>query len=179
MANCAETARRKLLRDLPMAPPNATLHMMCGKIAAGKSTLSAKLGKAENTVVICEDRWIDDLYPGEIQTLGDYSRRSDRLRATLTPHIVDLLRAGTSVVLDFHANTIRARGWMRGLFGEGRASHQLHFLDVPDEVCRARLHARIASGRPGVSDEEFDHITRFFVPPDRREGFNIMMHGDR
>ena len=161
-----------------MAASNATLHMICGKIAAGKSTLSAKLGEAENTVVISEDRWIAELHQGDIKTLEDYFQRSERLRATLTPHIVDLLRAGVSVVLDFHANTIRARRWMRGLFEEGRALHQLHFLDVPDEVCRARLHARIAAGTPGVSDEEFDHITSFFVPPDPSEGFNVMRHGD-
>ena len=161
-----------------MAPSNATLHMMCGKIAAGKSTLSATLGEAENTIVISEDRWIAELYRGDIKTLKDYFHWSERLRATLAPHIVELLRAGVSVVLDFHANTTRARGWMRGLFEEGRASHQLHFLDVPDDVCRARLHARIAAGTPGVSDEEFDHITSFFVPPEPSEGFNVIWHGD-
>lgn len=161
-----------------MPPSNATLHMMCGKIAAGKSTLSATLGEAESTIVISEDRWIAELYRGDIKTLKDYFHCSERLRATLTPHIVDLLRAGVSVVLDFRANTTRARGWMRGLFEEGRASHQLHFLDVPDDVCRARLHARIAAGTPGVSDEEFDHITSFFVPPEPSEGFNVIWHGD-
>ncbi|HEY1864236.1 MAG TPA: ATP-binding protein [Roseiarcus sp.] len=161
-----------------MAASNATLHMMCGKIAAGKSTLSARLGEAKNTIVISEDRWIAELYQGDLTTLGDYFQRSDRLRATLTAHIVDLLRAGVSVVLDFHANTIGARCWMRRLFEEGRTPHQLHFLDVPDEACRARLHARIAAGTPGVSDEEFDHITSFFVPPDPSEGFNIIRHGE-
>jgi predicted kinase len=45
-----------------MSGSNATLHILCGKIAAGKSTLSAKLGEAERTVVISEDRWIDRLY---------------------------------------------------------------------------------------------------------------------
>jgi predicted kinase len=162
-----------------MAASNATLHMMCGKIAAGKSTLSAKLGEAENRIVISEDRWIAGLYQEEVKSPEDFFRRSERLRATLTPHIVDLLRAGFSVVLDFHANTIRARRWMRGLFEEGRALHRLHFLDVPDEVCRVRLHARIAAGTPGVSDEEFEHITSFFVPPDPSEGFNVIRHGDR
>jgi predicted kinase len=161
-----------------MAASNATLHMMCGKIAAGRSTLAAKLGDAENTIVISEDRWISELYQGEIKTLADFFQRSERLRATLTPHIVDLLRAGVSVVLDFHANTIRARRWMRALFEEGRASHRVHFLDVSDEVCRARLHARIAAGAPGVSDEEFDHITSFFVPPEPSEGFNLIRHGE-
>jgi hypothetical protein len=67
---------------------------------------------------------------------------------------------------------------MRGLFEDGKASHELHFLDVPDEVCRARLHARKAAGLDGVTDAEFDYVTRFFVPPDASEGFNVIRHGD-
>ena len=161
-----------------MSASNATLHMLCGKIAAGKSTLSARLGEASRTIVISEDRWIGALYPSEIKTLADYFERCERLRATLAPHVVALLRAGVSVVLDFHANTVRSRRWMRALFEEAGASHQLHFLDVPDEVCRARMHARAAAGGDGVSDAEFDHVTSFFVPPDPNEGFNVIRYGD-
>ena len=162
-----------------MTSSNATLHMLCGKIAAGKSTLSARLGEAEKTIVISEDRWIAQLYGRELKTLADFFERCDRLRATLAPHIVDLLRVGVSVVLDFHANTVRSRQRMRALFEEAGASHQLHFLDVPDEVCRARMHARKAAGGDGVSDAEFDHVTSFFVPPDASEGFNVIQYGDR
>jgi predicted kinase len=173
-------------RDLPplpetssqMAPSNATLHMLCGKIAAGKTTLSAKLGLAENTLVISEDRWIEQLYGPELKTLADFFDRCERLRATLAPHVVDLLRTGVSVVLDFHANTVRSRAWMRAIFEAAEASHQLHFLDVPDEVCRSRMHARKACGGDGVSDAEFDHVTSFFVPPDPSEGFNVIRYGD-
>jgi len=162
-----------------MSASNATLHMLCGKIAAGKSTLSARLGGARNTIVISEDRWIERLYPSEIKALGDYFERCERLRGTLAPHVVDLLRASVSVVLDFHANTVRSRRWMRALFEEAGASHQLHFLDVPDEVCRARMHARAAAGGDGVSDAEFDAVTSHFVPPDESEGFNVIRYGDR
>ena len=159
----------------------ATLHMVCGKIAAGKSTLSAKLGERPNTIVIGEDRWVEKLYQAEIKSVADFFRRSERLRATLTPHIVDLLRAGVSVVLDFHANTVASRHWMRTLFEEAHASHELHFLDVPDEVCRARMHARNAARADDdftTSDADFDHVTSFFVPPDESEGFNVVRHGD-
>ena len=161
-----------------MPPPNATPHLLCGKIASGKSTLAAKLGEEEKTVVISEDRWIEQLYPSEIRTLVDYFQRSDRLRMTLRPHIVSVLRAGVSVVLDFHANTVASRQWMRGLFEQGQASHELHFLDVPDAVCRARMHARRASGLDyGVSDAEFDYVTSFFVAPQPSEGFHVIRHG--
>ena len=160
-----------------MSVTNATLHMLCGKIAAGKSTLSAKLGQAEKTLVISEDRWVEQLYGPELKTLGDFFERCERLRRTLAPHVVELLRAGVSVVLDFHANTLSSRAWMRAMFEEAGASHQLHFLDVPDGVCRVRMHARKAAGGSGVSDAEFDHVTSFFVPPDESEGFNVIRYG--
>ena len=162
-----------------MPRSDATLHMLCGKIAAGKSTLSAKLAQAERTLVISEDHWIEQLYGPELKTLADYFERCERLRAALAPHVVGLLRAGVSVVLDFHANTVRSRRWMRALFEEAGASHQLHFHDVPDEVCRARMHARKAAGGDGVSDAEFDHVTSFFVPPEPGEAFNIIRYGER
>jgi len=160
-----------------MSGSSATLHMLCGKIAAGKTTLSAQLARAEQTLMISEDRWIDRLYGPELRTIADYFERSDRLRATLAPHIVDLLRAGVSVVLDFHANTLRSRAWMRALFEEAGACHRLHFLDVSQEVCRARMHARRAAGGSGVSDAEFDHVTGYFVAPDKSEGFNVIRYG--
>jgi len=161
-----------------MSRSKGTLHMLCGKIAAGKSTLSAELGKAENTVVISEDRWVAQLYPSEIKGLGDYFERSERLRGTLAPHVVDLLRVGVSVVLDFHANTVRTRRWMRDLFEQAKAPHQLHFLDVPDEVCLARMHARRAAGEHAITDAEFNHVTSFFLAPDPGEGFNVIRYGD-
>ena len=97
----------------------------------------------------------------------------------LAPHVVDLLRVGVSVVLDFPANTVRARRWMRDLFEKAGAPHQLHFLDVPDEVCLARMHARRAAGEHALSDTEFHHVTSSFVAPSPGEGFNVIRHGDR
>jgi hypothetical protein len=94
-----------------------------------------------------------------------YFERSERLRATLAPHVVGLLQAG--VVLDFHANTVAQDDGRVGLFEEAGASRQFHFLDVPDEVCRSRMHGRKAAGGNGVNDAEFDHATSFFVPPIR------------
>lgn len=156
----------------------STLHLMCGKIAAGKSTLTEKLAAAPNTIILSEDDLLSSLYPGEIRTLSDYVRCSARLRSAIGPHIESLLRAGISVVLDFQANTINSRDWMRQIFVRAGADHQLHFLDVPDEICMARLRQRNASGTHGftASDAEFDLITSYFVPPSEAEGFNVILH---
>lgn len=161
-----------------MKTSRATLHLLCGKIAAGKSTLTRRLAEAPGTVLLSEDHWLARLYPGEITTLADYVRCSGRLREAIGPHIEALLRAGMSVVLDFPANTLKSREWMRGLFVAAAADHRLHYLDVPDDVCKARLRERNASGRHEyqASDAEFDLFTSYFVPPTAAEGFNLVVH---
>ncbi len=158
--------------------PDATLHMLCGKIAAGKSTLTAKLSAAPRTVTLSEDLWLSRLYPGEMTSVADYVRHAARLRETIAPHIEALLAAGVSVVLDFPANTLATRAWMKGILDRSGARHQLHHLDVPDEICRARLHARNAAGAHNfaATDAEFDAITAYFVAPTPEEGFNVLVH---
>jgi predicted kinase len=154
----------------------ATLHMLCGKIAAGKSTVTAELARAPSTVVIREDFWLSRLFGSKMKDVSDYIRCSRRLREAVGPHVQDLLRIGVSVVLDFPANTPSIRAWMRTLFEEAEADHCLHFLDVPDEVCKARLRARNAAGIHdfAASDAEFDLITSYFVPPSEAEGFKVI-----
>ena len=125
---------------------DATLHMLCGKIAAGKSTLAAMLARAPQTILLGEDSWLGRLYPGEIVTFEDYCLRSERLRETITPHVESLLTCGLSVVLDFEANAPSGRAWMRGIADRAGARHQLHYMDVPDDVCRARLRQRNQAG---------------------------------
>lgn len=158
--------------------PETTLHMLCGKIAAGKSTLTAKLSTAPATVTLSEDHWLSRLYPGEINTIADYVHRAARLRETIAPHVESLLRAGLSVVLDFPANTLANRAWMKGIADRSGARPALHFLDVPDAVCRARLRARNAGGQHdfAATDAEFDAITAHFVAPTDDEGFDIVIH---
>ncbi|MGC2780758.1 MAG: ATP-binding protein [Bradyrhizobium sp.] len=161
-----------------MSPNQPTLHLVCGKIAAGKSTLTAALGRRPGTVVVAEDEWLAQLYPGEQSSLADYIRNSSRLRAVMGPHVVALLRAGVSVVLDFPANTLASRAWMRGLFEQAGVPHQLHHLDVPDDVCKARLRQRNDAGQHAftVTDEEFDLFTSYFVVPSPDEGFDVIVH---
>jgi predicted kinase len=157
----------------------ATLHLVCGKVGAGKSTLCAQLAGEPATVLVSEDHWLATLYPGEITALADYVRCSSRLKAAMAGHVQALLRAGVSVVLDFPSNTLAGRQWARGLFEAAGAAHRLHFLDVPDEVCKARLHARNASGEHPfeTTDEEFDQISSHFVAPQANEGFDVVRHG--
>lgn len=160
-------------------PKTPVLHLVCGKIAAGKSTLARRLANETGTILIAEDFWLSRLYKDEQKTLEDYVRNSRRLREVMGPHIEALLGAGLSVVLDFPANTPPVRAWMRGLAEAAKAEHRLHFLDVPDEECKARLRRRNAEGKHefAATDAEYEQFTRYFVAPNSDEGLNIVTYG--
>ncbi len=152
--------------------------MICGKAASGKSTLTASLGQEQRTIVVSEDDWLAGLFGDQMTSIADYVRFSARLREVLGPHVVQLLRSGLSVVLDFPANTPATRAWMRGLANQSGAAHKLHFLDVPDNVCKARLRARNekAEHQFALTEAQFDQITKHFVPPSDDEGLEIVRY---
>jgi predicted kinase len=169
-----------LMRDAPrkVVSMSPILHLVCGKIASGKSTLSAQLGKLDKAIVIAEDDWLNALYAQEMTSMADYMRCMTKLRNIIGPHVVSLLNNGVSVVLDFQANTVESRDWMRSILDQTNAHHKLHVLDVPEKVCIARLHARNAKGdHPfAATQDQFQKISKHFVAPSTDEGFNVVLH---
>jgi predicted kinase len=158
----------------------ATLYFICGKIASGKTTLARQLAAQHDAAIICEDEWLVRL-EAQIESFDDFVIQARRLRAAVTPHVVQLLRLGTSVVLDCPANTPNDRAWMRSLFEAAHADHELHVIDAPDDLCKARLRSRNETKPEGlywgyVPEEIFDPVTRLLVPPAEAEGFNVIRH---
>lgn len=155
-----------------------TLHLLCGKIASGKSTLAAQLASGPGTVLISEDAWLSALFAEHMHTGADYLRYSGRLQRVIGPHVGAVLRAGVSVVLDFAANTVAQRRWMLQIVQETGAAHQMHVLDPPDAVCLDRLRARNAEGGHAfaATEEQYHRFARHFVVPTEDEGFNLVRH---
>ena len=153
-----------------------TLHLLCGKIASGKSTLSAKLGNSPGTIIVSEDQWLAALYAHELHSVADYVQCSLKLKSAMKPHLVSLLNAGLSVVLDFPANTRTNCEWMMSIIKESGVSHCLHFLKVSDEICKDRIRARNEEGTHdfAANDQQFEVITRYFSVPTPDEGFNVI-----
>jgi predicted kinase len=158
------------------------LVFFCGKMAAGKSTLARTLAEGEGTILIEQDAWLDRLYPGEIATLADFARCSRRLREALTPHVVQVLGMGLTVILDFPGNTRAQRAWFRELSETAGVPHELHYVDTHDDVCKRQLRTRSAHlppGTPWTTEAEFEAVTAYFEPPAPDEGFNVVRHEPR
>jgi predicted kinase len=159
------------------APP--TLHFFCGKAGAGKTTFAASLAQEHGAILISEDIWLTRLFGDQMKTFDNYIRFSRKLKTVVGPLVVDLLRAGHSVVLDFQANTKAGRGWFRSVFEQAGAAHVLHFVSTTDEACLARISKRNAERPEGshhLTEEDYFHVSSFFQAPEEAESFNVKMH---
>jgi predicted kinase len=155
------------------------LIFLCGKMAAGKSTLARDLAKRENAILLAQDKLLDALFPGEITDLPGFVKCSSRLRNALAPHICALLSRGISVVLDFPGNTKAQRVWFRELIERANVEHELHFVDSSDALCKGQLADRsrsLPAGAPWTTEAEFAAITAYFQPPSEDEHFNVVRH---
>jgi len=155
------------------------LHVLCGKLASGKTTLARQIAAEADAVLFCEDVWLSRLFPGEIASFGDYLSRSARFRSAIAPHVETLLRRGISVVFDFAGNVPQERAWARSLCETADVRLVLHYVKASDELCKRQLRRRndeLPDGSQRTTDEEFDAITKYFVPPEATEGFDVMLH---
>ncbi len=156
-----------------------TLHFMCGKAGAGKSTLAASLARETGAMLLIEDVWMTRLFGDQMQVFDDYIRFSRKLKTVIGPLTIDLLRRGHSVVLDFQANTRAGRAWFRSVFEEAGVPHVLHVLATPDATCLARIARRNLERPEGshqLTEADFHHISSFFQAPDPEEGFELRVH---
>ena len=162
-----------------MAQRKGKLLFFCGKMAAGKSTLSRQLAAQEHAVLLVEDEFLERLFPGQISDLAAYVMYSSRIRDALGPHIISLLAMGVSVVLDFPGNTRRQRTWFRRLIDAAGAEHELHFVDATDALCLRQLKDRSQHLPPDsrwTGEAEFQAVTAYFEPPAVEEGFRVVRH---
>ncbi|MGO3276619.1 AAA family ATPase, partial [Halomonas sp.] len=101
--------------------------------------------------------------------LGDIANRTTRLTEGA------ILVSGTSVVMDFPANTISQRKWFKTIFSEIQAPHELIYIDQPNEICLGQIEKRrIEQPERAATDTEemFELVTKYFVAPTSDEGFN-------
>lgn len=152
------------------------LTFFCGKMGAGKTTMSRKISQERNAVLISEDEWLSSLYPNGIMTLDDYFEFSSRLKPQMKKLVQSILISGVNVVMDFPTNTTQQREWFKSIFSEIHAPHELLYIDQSDEACLKQIEKRrIEQPERAATDTEemFWLVTQHFVEPTSDEGFNM------
>ena len=152
--------------------------MFSGKMGAGKSTKSKQVSQDRNAVLISEDEWLSTLYPNQITSFEDYLHHSSLLKPLVKTHVVNILKTGTDVVMDFPANTVNQRKWFKELITEAKAPNVLIYLNVSNDVCLKQIEKRRTEyPERAIFDTEtmFNEVTKYFQEPDQSEGFNIQV----
>ena len=152
------------------------LTFFCGKMGAGKTTMSKRIAAEQNAVLLSEDDWLAQLYPGQIQSFDDYLNHSRQIRPLARQLVMDILLTGSNVVMDFPANTVRQRSWFKNLCAEAGCAHEMIYLVATDETCLQHLATR-RQEQPERSAfdtaEVFLQVTRYFEEPEVSEELNI------
>ena len=143
------------------------LILTCGLPGAGKTTLARRLADERGAVRLTKDEWLWALG----STPWDEAA-NDRVEAELWRLAQDILRLGTSVVLDFGLWAREERDEMRLAARELGAGVELHFLDVPLAELWRRIEERNAEppwDREPIRRTDLEAWSRIFQPPDDAE----------
>jgi predicted kinase len=160
----------------PIMKEIGTLHFLIGKMGAGKSTYSARYSADSGAILISEDQWLNALYPDEINTFDDFVVRHRKLLGLLGPHVQQILKSGSWVILDFPANRVDDRKWYLDIANAVNAPHRAVYLQASNEICLAQIaKRRIEQPDRAKFDtpEMFETVTQFFEEPSGSEGLNI------
>lgn len=142
------------------------LFVLAGMPGAGKSTLARRLAAAHEAVHLETDAWLSaqqlDLLDAPLR------RRTERL---LWAHAQELLRVGTSVVLDLGAwSRVERERYRRGARALG-AAVELHCLDVPleERVRRVAARGRSRTGAAEPTEAQQRAWESYWQPADAAE----------
>ena len=153
-----------------------TLIFFCGKMGAGKSTLSREIASREGAILLSEDEWLKNIYPDEIENFEDYIKYSSRLKPLIQKHVQQILNSGITVVLDFPGNTEKQRAWFKDIYTEYGFSHKLIYLEASDNLCLKQIKARRKTNPERAqfdTEDVFNQVTSYFQPPFEHEHFNV------
>ena len=150
----------------------ATLHVIFGPCAAGKTTYAHALAGRENAVAFVLDEWGAHLFGPDLQGPIEFAwmlERLGRCNALIWSTAEAVLAAGTSVVLDTGAMRRADRERIRQMAEATSLSLQWHFVDAPQDVRRARVVGRnTVKGETfamEVTPQMFEMLEAIYEPP--------------
>ena len=154
----------------------ATLHVIFGPCAAGKTTYAHALARRERAVPFVLDEWGARLFGPDLQGPIEFPWMLERLarcNGLIWSTAEAVLAAGAPVVLDTGAMRRADRDRIRQIAEAKNLSPQWHFVDAPQDVRRARVAGRnAAKGETFVMEvtpEMFEMLEGVYEPPEPAE----------
>jgi Predicted kinase len=149
----------------------ATLHLMVGLPCSGKTTYAKKLAETENVLLLTPDVWQLKLF-GQDFGEPEHDNRHTLIEEVMISVAYDVLKSGTSVILDFGFWAKSERDFFREKAKELNVGFKIHFMDTPLEELYRRVEIRnqIANDEIIHFDPKYLELwSSWFQPPDAEE----------
>ena len=114
-----------------------TLHLTVGLPGAGKTTWARTYAEEHRILRLTPDEWMAPLFG-----VSDVDGRRDILEGRMIWVAHQVLRGGSSVVLDFGCWSPEERYAIRVLAETAGAEFELHLFSIPEDVRRERARLR-------------------------------------
>ena len=162
------------------APASMTVHLVFGRVGAGKTTYGRRFAAEQRALLFCIDEWMASLFmmdaPQPI-SLDWAMPRVERVERQIWAVAQPVLALGVDVVLELGFFTRAQRDRIRALVSAHPT--RVHVVDAPAEVRRARVRERNRGSETftvEVDDAMFDWAEHYFEPlgDDEQQGAVIV-----
>ncbi|MBR6790208.1 MAG: ATP-binding protein [Oscillospiraceae bacterium] len=151
----------------------AKVHLICGRICSGKTTLAKTLAEEHNAVILSCDEVTWALFGNDLGEKHD--QMTGRIRTYLLQKAVEIIRAGTGVILDWGFWTAAYRREIREYFAAASVEVCWHYVTVSPVEWERRIGKRNAAVLSGESHDYFvdeglrAKLERLFEEPEENE----------
>lgn len=155
------------------------IHLICGPIGAGKTTVAHRLAEQHNAIRFSEDEWLSELFVSDapeglldepIHVVGAWAgEKYQRCRGQIWLICKQLLSNNISVVLDGASANREQRDLIKKKADTFSVGFQLYYVTSDTETRRKRVFDRNVNRGDTysieVTPEIFDYTESYFQPP--------------
>lgn len=151
----------------------AKVILLCGKIASGKSVYAERIKKEENAVLLSVDELVLSILGNDLGEKHD--EITGRVQAYLFDQSVEIVQAGSNVLLDWGFWTREKRCAARAFYEKIGVISEMHYIDTPDDVWQRNIEIRnraVLAGQTNayyVDEGLLQKLKAAFEVPDRSE----------
>jgi len=158
--------------------PRPIAHLMCGLVAAGKTTLARQLAEELPALRFSRDEWMIRLY-GLPYANPQYVEHLDPCTELIWDVAVEALRLGVNVILDLNRWSRRRRADALDRARTAGFDAVVHFLDVPIDTAIRRARHRLSTAPADahrIDEAAVRHFATIFEQPTDDECLKIIRH---